>query len=272
MTENFSDVAAALEHADAHAFSTIEAVTPDGSLVMVDQPQSRRVSPMDLEAWFPAPRRNHGTTRAHTPMSLVDFVKRVAVPEFDLYADIDNLSVIAVLNPARADQTAWQDHRGLLVFRPHPSWQRWCAIDGKLLTQEQFAVHVQECAGDIAEPPALDLLEVAETLTLNVGAKVSSAVRLRDGKRHLIFDESITATAGHDLEVDVPERLVLRVPIFQGCDPEEITVRLMYRQRDGVRFAVQIVDRQEREWETFTESVGVISEALDSTPIFGIPG
>lgn len=272
MTSSDADnIKAIFDFADEQSGARVVPLDGADHVLLIDRQDERCVETIDVERFMATPNRAHGTTQLDTPASFVDYTNRVAPATFDLYADIDARQVVAVLNPQRCDGPTWQDHRAVLTLGRHPSWRRWLDVDGKLLTQEQFAVHVQECSGDIAEPPAMDLLEIAETLTLNVGAKVSSAVRLRDGQRHLVFDETVDAKAGYEREVDVPERLSLHVPIFEGCDPEEITVRLLYRSRDGVKFLIQIVDRADRERQAFTEAVDLIGAELESAPLYGKP-
>lgn len=232
----------------------------------------------DLEWTLPAPRRRHGVTKLHYPASLIEWVQRTAVPAndgddtFDLYANRDDLEIVAVLNPARPGP-AWQDHLGVVKLRWHPLYLRWASLDGRLVGQADFAGHVQVCSSDVIDPPALDLLEVAETLTLHATSKVSSAMRLRDGARHIVFDENVEASAGGgDREVDIPEILTIRVPMFEGGDPIDLKVRLMYRKVEGqVGFMLQVIDRVEAERAQFEELVLTVATELGVMPLYGTP-
>jgi uncharacterized protein YfdQ (DUF2303 family) len=243
-------------------------------VTVVEMPNARHVETIDVERLMSQPRRQKGTTALHGPDSLVVWVQGQAGTDggVAVYGDLYSTTITAVINPGTADYPGWDDHRGALTLKRHPRWDRWRAIDGKVIGQAQFAGHVQLCASDFVAPAAADVLEIAETLTLNVGAKVSSAQRMRDGQRRIIFDETVDATAGGDLAVEIPETITLRFPLFDGAEPEEITARLMYRKVDGgVGFAVQFVDPDEKERTTFATLTNQVAEALDVTALMGHP-
>ena len=267
---DISDTQAALDFANAATVDLLTELVDVDGVTVVAHHDSRKITTLDLEDKLPAPRRHRGTTSLHTARGLIGWVTDHRIgPDVDLIADVDHLTITAVLNPARSTPS-WGDYRGRLTLRRSPEWARWVAIDGKAIPQGDFAGHVQACARDIVHPAALDMLEVAETLTLNVDATISSAVRQRDGQRRLVFNETSTARAGVEREVDVPEFITLRLPIFDGTDPVDVTVRLLYRQRDGgVFFAVQIIDLVPTERGAFVELADEVGAALGVTVVEG---
>jgi uncharacterized protein YfdQ (DUF2303 family) len=266
-------VAAALDYATEAATTTthVELSAFAAQVTLVDRHKDRVTEVIDLESMLPTPRRALGTTDLHTPAGLVGWVNHVADDgALLLFADVHRLAVTAVLNPGTQAEPGWGDLRGQLAVRRHPSWAAWVGIDGKLLTQEDFAVFVQEHASDISNPTALDMLEIAETLSLNVGARVSSAVRLRDGQRHLVFDETIDATAGSDRELDIPAEIELGLPIFEGTDAIHVRARLLYRKAGtGVGFAVQLINRVDVERAAFEQLAADIATQLHVDAIDG---
>lgn len=243
-----------------------------GEVFVVELPNARQVDIVDIGAKMPQPRRQKGTTALHDPNSLVVWAQGQSgeTGAVAVYGDLYSTSITAVINPGTADYPGWDDHRGVLALKRHPRWDRWRNLDGKVVKQADFAAHVQTCASDFVTPAALDVLEIAETLTLNVGAKVSSAQRMRDGRRQIVFDESIDATAGGDLSVEIPETITLRFPLFDGAEPEEMTARLLYRKvGTEVGFAVQFIDPEERERATFATLTHTVAELLDVTALMG---
>jgi hypothetical protein len=283
---------------EGHHDAVLKPLDDEGApgVYLVDRHQGRTVETLDLRPLLAFPIQQQGTTLLHTGESLIDWtsshrlrdpstrlVQRTAQGDLaaedylpgepgplDVYADVDSLTVVSVLDPHRPSLPAWQKFRGSLTLRRTPAWRAWCDIDGKTLEQEQFAHFVQDQASTIAEPPAMDLQEIAETLQMNVGVKVSSAVRIRDGQRQIKFEESTDARAGAELTTTIPEIITLRLPLFEGDDPEEILVRLIYRNQQGqVRMGIKIVDRADRELQKFHETCNAIGDALGVTVVFG---
>lgn len=269
------DVAAAIAHAE-RTTATVTPIDNDADTwpraMLVEHDQERAVEIVDLEHLRLTPERSHGTAVLHRPASLTEWVRRTIVDtdDVDLYVDADRFTATAVLNPVRAEHPSWGDHRGVLTMRLDPAYRAWRDVDGKALGQQATAEHLQENASTIADPPALDLVEIAETLVLNVGAKVSNAVRLRDGQRSIVFDETVEAVAGIDREVTIPEAITLRVPIFEGTDPAEVPIRLLYRRIDGaVAFAFQIIDRQQRERDVLQGEIEQVADQLGVPVMWG---
>lgn len=297
-----NEAEAIIEFAKTHLESQVEEL-PDVSWVyQVDTATERTVDFVDLEALADSPRRQRGTTTLATPDALVRWTQRnapdasperlhipaevsdepgdgelpgidVSVYEsktFDLYADPDSFRLTTVLNPSRNGEPGWADWRGALKMGYHPNYQRWRNLNGELIVQGPFAEHLQMCSGDIADPPASDLLEMAETLVLNVSSQISSAQRTRDGARHLVFTENVDARSGAELEAEIPTHLVLRVPIFEGTPPDEVVIRLNYRNVHGsVAFLLQIVDMEDRERLRFEEIAADLAGTLGVQPIAG---
>lgn len=266
-------VAAALEYAtDAAVDVTYHHVGDADHVVIIDHAPGREMTLVDLEYLLPAPRDARGYTNLHDPASLVEWVNLHRAAAVDVYANPDHLNLAVVLDPHRPGRPSWQRHIGACTIRHHPRYARWRALDGKLVDQAAFAEHVQICASDVVTPAALDLLEVAETLQLNVGARISSSHRLRDGSRRLVFDETVDAVAGVDHEVEVPERITLRLPVYEGGDPTDVQVRVMYRKAgQGVAFLLQIVDRLELERALFDAAAQQVALDLDASLLFGTP-
>lgn len=284
---------ALVEFLEAHHASDVKPLDESAApgVYLVDRPLGREVKALDLRPFLAFPTQQAGTTVLHTADSFVDWTAEhrtvlgaddlpaadapLGLPAaplgpLDVYADVDALSVVAILDPHRPGVTSWEKHRGSLTLRRTPAWKAWCEIDGTTLEQEAFAHFVQDQGSTIAEPPALELQEIAETLQLHVSAKVSSAVRIQNGARHVIFDEAVEGVAGNERTVDIPDTITLRLPMFEGDDAEEILVRLLYRQANGkVRMGIKIVDRADRELQKFHELCAGIGDRLAVTPVFG---
>lgn len=310
MTDS-SNAEAIIDFAKTNLETQVEELPDREDVFQVDVPAGRTLHFVDLECLRDAPRRQRGTTTLATPDALIRWTQRNApdasperlfvpgslevvdtdaLPEpgdeeplpdidvrvyesktFDLYANPNGFNLTTVLNPSRNGDPGWADWRGALSLKYHPNYQRWRQLHGQLVDQGPFAQHIQMCSGDIAEPPAADLLEMAETLVLNVDSKISSAERTRDGARHFVFTENVEARSGAELEAEVPQTLTIRVPpIFEGTGAEEVVIRLNYRNVGGsVAFLLQIIDLEDRERLRFDEIALAVGDALGVQPISG---
>ncbi|HEY6012670.1 MAG TPA: DUF2303 family protein, partial [Candidatus Limnocylindrales bacterium] len=126
-----------------------------------------------------------GTTVVRDESAIVTLAERWGHPQSVLvYADAVSRKVTAVLDDdPGGGQYGWRDRRVQLDLVHTPEWVRWAAIDGKLLSQVDFAEHVEACLEDIRSPSAADMLEIAQTLEATVDVTFRSGVRLRDGQR-----------------------------------------------------------------------------------------
>lgn len=211
-------------------------VSPDGSVVEIDT-----YAIQDL--YSPAPRRASGCAQLGTVESFAAYVEALGGGEkFPTYAN--GLSVTTVFNGHQAvDAPGHGDLRAKFTAQHTPGWLRWAAVSGKMLTQVQFAEHVEDCLADIAEPDGATLLELATTFEANTQVTFKQSTRLQNDQRRLTYEETIEARAGNTGQLEVPERLFLALQVFEGEDTIPVTCRLRYKiTGEGLRIGI-ILDR-----------------------------
>lgn len=178
-----------------------------------------RVVDLDVarQATAPYPLRKAGKYAVYDAASFVAYVARHATSATELYADPEKLSVLAILDgngpadPPRGcpGTPGHQTHRCRLVLQSTVAWKKWCGIDHKMLGQTEFAEHVEDRLVDVVDPPAADLLEIAQTLVGTKSADFESTMRLRDGNTTIRFVETTTTKAGQKGQLDVPGTITL---------------------------------------------------------------
>lgn len=229
---------------------------------------------VDLEQYAPRPYRPRGCTVVHDVRSLVAYVARhridegpttaegVGVPE--LWADIDSVTIAAVLNPHDdvAEMAGWHDWTAQLTLRRTPEWKAWLEGDRSMTDQVHFAEHVEDHLDDIVAPPAADLLELARTFETKTDVAFRSAIVLESGDRQLTYQEATQAQAGKSGDITVPDRFTLGIAPFEGCDPYRVEARLRYRVREG-RLAIgyQLVRPDLVERSAFNDAVAEVEGA-----------
>jgi uncharacterized protein YfdQ (DUF2303 family) len=224
------------------------------------------------------PRRKRGTVRLAEGGSMRTYVNEHKVESSGpstpthLYAEHATWRVTAVFNDACHDEPGWADHRAVLQLQHTEEWQHWAANDGKYLSQEEFAEHVEDGLLEIVEPAAADLLEMAQTFHANVGAAVKSSHILASGERKLVYDETITASAGATGELVVPHHFTLALAPFEGSLLERVTARLRFRLRGGdlrLGYAMEYPQRVLR--EAFDATVGYLEAETGLVVLRGQP-
>lgn len=232
-----------------------------------------------LAPYKPGPRRKTGKVELTTPASLTQYVNAHKVDGSTIYADWRARRAVAVLNDhtdallANEESPAgWGDHRAVLTLMATPEWTAWTALDGKWLSQEDFAEHILATAGDVVAPSAADLLEMAETFVATKSVNFKSGSRLRDGQRQLTYVEVIDAQAGPAGNVVIPESILLRLAPFDGAEAVEMGARIRYRINDGALRLGYVLDRPDLVLrEAFAGVVAGVEEQTGITALWGTP-
>lgn len=224
-----ADVAAAL----GRLSTTVEpyALAEDKSLVVVRVRTDERVDVVDLESHLDAPLHPRGHVVLHDHQDFATYVNRLSVPgQTTVWADVDKRAITAVLNDHEDHQGAgWRDHRVSLQLRVDTDWDLWTRRNANLISQAEFAEHLEEMAHTIVDPSAAELMEVAKTFQAKRNVDFSEAVRLDNGDVQLSYAETTTAKAGAKGNMEIPSEFTLALAPFIGGQPLNVTARLRYR-------------------------------------------
>lgn len=263
-----TEIGAALDAAQPGA-QVVPHRGPDRLLLVATRPGHTTVE-HDLERYLPAPARQRGTVRALTADGFVDaFQTRTEVDSpAAVYADVDTLELVAVLNDDQGAGTGWRDHRITYNERWAPEWRHWLGRQG-LGSQERFAETIDDGETEIREPSATQMLEIAETFHASTSAKFKQAGRQRDGRVQLAYEEEIEASAGDGGLVAIPETFTIEVRPFYGAQPRMVTCRLRFRLTKGelaIGYKIHRPDEIVRD-AFLTDVVGHIRGALSGFPV-----
>ena len=94
-------------------------------------------------------------------------------------------------------------------------------------------------------PSAAELKEVALTLEASASHTFKSTKRLKDGAGEHVWKVEMQTNAGHNGELEVPERISIRVPLWEGAEPIILDLRFRIRIRDGAAVFILLPD----DWE-----------------------
>lgn len=231
-----------------------------------------------LDSYRDRPRRKIGSFSAHTGDAFISYMEKHALPETEVWADLTNRSVTAVINAHTASvesgdaagpgMPGWSDHRLVLQLQETPAWKAWRAYDGQPMSQVKFAELLEERAADVAQPDAATLIEITRTFKAAKKVAFESGTHLSTGEVQFVYREEIDGKAGKKGELAIPEQFVLALTPFEGGKPYAVTARLRYSISEGGLALKYVLDRPAEYVRTaFNDVVDLIGAGVEA-PIF----
>lgn len=246
-----SDVVAEL----AQAATAPMPLDNDGRFFTVTTPLGGTTKVLDLDALReplnPFPSRKRGTVTVRDAESLVAYIHRHSTAHTEIWADRERGQIVAVINGHAPEEdtdlllAGHGDHRAVLALRKTPAWTAWEGLNGKMLTQAQFAEHTEDRQIDIVDPKPADMLEVVQTFKAAKTVDFESSQRLSSGEVVLEYRETVNAQAGKKGQLTIPEHFTLGLQPYEGSDRYRVGARLRYRINDGTLLLGYALDRPE---------------------------
>jgi uncharacterized protein YfdQ (DUF2303 family) len=190
----------------------------------------------------------------------------------EVYSDVEQLTVTAVLDAHSADEPGFGDHRLHLQLRRTKAWEAWLALDGKLVTQEQFANFLEDHLPELVDPDAATMLEIAQSIKATTKAEFQSGTRLQSGERKFIFTEETKTSAGSKGDLTIPEVFEIAVAPFEGAAAYKMRARFKYRLGSGqLALGFKLEQPEERAKAAFADVLAAIAEGIDTPILNGTP-
>lgn len=255
--ELVKDLATANTSPRSIAAHVVDRIVPDGYHVEVT----------DAERFADHPRRKVAHPTLTDVQSFVDYVGNHHLDGRTAIYVADGGNAVALLddhavNDENLGLPNHRDHKATLRLTHTPEWLFWIGRDNVLGGQDDFAEHIEDGVADIVTPDGATMLEVAQSFHASMSTQFKSGKRLRDGNVQLQRMENTTATAGEDGDIEVPSVFVIRLAVFEGEDPIDLTARLRYRVRSGQLSIGYKLDRPDR---VLRETTARIRERLADT-------
>lgn len=230
---------------------------------------------LDLEKFRDTPDRFRGTTALHDPESFIKAVTEFETTRSHVYASLKSVKFVAVFNDASGKGetgAGWGDHTAELTLQHTPEWKHWTTHDGALLSQVQFAEHIEDGLLEIVEPEAAEMLELAQTFHAKTGVDFKSSNILDSGERQFLYEETTTATAGRKGDITVPKEFVLALRPFEGSDVYKVQARLRHRlSADGLKLGYRLTRPHDVIRSAFEDIAKKIGEGVESDVLLGTP-
>lgn len=205
--------------------------------------------------------------------SLIVYVERYKSDESMLFADIRTDRIMAVLDyhdPVTGGH-AHTAHRAQLDLMRSNEWEIWTrrAASG-LMEQLEFARFVEENGADIIAPVAAELLESVRDLQVHRRVNFMRAVRTATDNVCFEYSDTTdlrTKTGG----IEVPNRIMLKLPVYFGEGEVELFAFLRWKFDDGklsLGFALHRAEHVRQ--AVFKQVVERVGNATECPVVFGV--
>jgi len=216
--------------------------------------------------------RKTGTTVVRDSASFLTYYAKHHDDATEVYSDVENLSVTAVLNAHSSEDADFGDHRLVLSLRRTKAWQEWLFLDGKLVDQDKFANFLEDQLPYLETPDAATMLEIAQSIKATTKAEFQSSSRLQSGERKFAYVEDTKASAGAKGDLAIPETFLIAVPPFEGAGAYRMTARFKYRINGGqLTLGYKLEQPEERAKAAFADVLREIAEGVDTPILNGTP-
>ena len=197
------------------------------------------------------PRRKTGSVTLAQHDSFTDYLAKHALPDTELWADIDKDRITAVINahaavagdPDDEGVAGWGDHRATLQLVTTQDWRDWTGNNGKLVGQQEFAEFVEQHLPNFLRPSAADMLELAQTIKGHTKVSFESSKRVKSGETAIEWREDTTAAAGKKGTLEIPDTIDLGMQVYEGGAPYKLTARFRYRIGGGALLLGYVLER-----------------------------
>lgn len=223
-------------------------------------PTGSKLEIPDLSAWRAVPTRKTGVYKPATVEAFSDYVEKHLISRVTtVWVHPTSGSVIAIIDDNSAEGPNWGEHRVVLQLAKTDEWKYWIENDRKMLSQVEFAEHIEGGLDDIAVPDGADLLEIAQTFHMTSGVTFRSSTRLSTGQQQFQYDEESKASAGTSGQLTVPTNIVLSIAPFFGEKASRVGARLRFRLHDGHLKLGYLLDRPD---VIVRDALEVVAETL----------
>lgn len=239
----------------------------------------QKVERFDLEKYQDAPTRKTGTVALVDAESFVEYVNRHSLERATtLWGDIAGGRVTAVLDDHcsheakdKVGNPGWAQHRAVLTMQATEDWKHWASLDGKLVSQDEFAEHIEAGVDSISTPDPATMLEIAQSFHASAGAHIKSTRNL-SGTLEVAYEEKVGATAGQHGTMEIPQTFILGLAPYEGTDPYAVTARFRFRLSDGqLRMGYRLVRPDKVRRAAFDDIVQKVSDGSGFQVMLGTP-
>lgn len=225
------DFSAAIEHGKNQVIKTEYKGIP----VFVT-PDNMKVQTLEnlVNEQLPAPYSLKEKIETLTDESFVEYFNRYATANSTIFVNDRESTFTAVFDyHTSGTEPHWKRHTATYRCPKTKEWSSWTESNNKKMSQEEFALFIEDNIREIAEPNGADMLQIASTLKASNAVDFKSAIRLDNGEVQFNYTENVSGQAGIAGQLQIPEKIKLNIAPFMKGAAYEIEARFRYRIASG---------------------------------------
>lgn len=229
------------------------AQTPSGLRPFVILPSDWNLEPLDFakeEPLPPLPDHIREVVTIQDTESFISYVKLYQGPLTRVFATPLNIRTFtksstpakftAIIDYHQPGKEALHSRKGHVALFACPLSEEllvWLGKNGQRQAQLDFVEFIESNAPDIVTPEAAKLMEFALNFSNKTTVAFKSTFNRTTGGRILTYDEDIDISGGQTTrkegKMTVPERMTLKMPVFEGGKSFDFQARIDYRTDGG---------------------------------------
>jgi uncharacterized protein YfdQ (DUF2303 family) len=256
------------------------------------------VSPSVFDAYRERPLFRRGTAQAFDLASYIAHFNRFADGDSVTFANNDrsapSLTGVLDYHPAGAESNPrFGKHRVTFKFPLSDEWKAWNAMNGKPMSQGDFAKFLEDRIVDVNPEPNLSaeqaafvdilpgepgkkiadpskLMSIAAGLRVTEHSTVAQMTNLDSGEAVIEYSSEHRDESGAKLTL--PSLFVLAIPIFVNGFAVQVIARFRYRKQGGTLVFWYDLWRVDRVFDgAFDEALGEVRERTNKPVLLGAP-
>lgn len=213
-----------------------------------------------IDGRLPAPRRLHKRMRFVDVSSFLIYFEKFRKghnPQLFHKVASDGMHVMGVfdydeagigteagVSDASATQTKWGDNVSFLKLAYSRDYQMLKGLDGKWFDQVEFALFVEENQHLFIQPDGATMFELAQELKGKQNVEWQSGKRLNNSSTQFQYLEKIDAQTVSGTPLEVPDYLLLRLPMYEGMADKDIKLAFRWKLHQGhIQFAYKLLTK-----------------------------
>lgn len=185
----------------------------------------------DLREYIPTrPTRKMGLITLLSLESFIALVNEQKLPESRIFARIDHdpqtFHCEIDFHEGSTGKAGFRAYAIDLMLRKSLQFQKWLGVNGKLMTQADFAEFLKDNRLDVTEPCGSDVLQMV--LALEATEQFRCRSKVADNTGSILSFEQDTTT-----NVKIPSFIKLQIPLFVESETLELQAEFRFRIRDN---------------------------------------
>lgn len=214
----------------------------------------------DLEDFQDAPRRHRIDYVFSTVGSLVTYLNRFATEDTLIFAEHDASVIRATIDGHTPGEPSFGDHKVAFSATLSEKLRDWKGKSNKALSQVDFGLFLEERAIDVVKPDAADVFDMVMQFSATKKVDFKSQTRLSNGDRQVQWVEETSQTRGG---MTLPDHFVIRVPVFEGMEPQDVKIWVRYAIREGaLMFTLKIHDEKQLIDDAFQRCIDAVKVGM----------